>query len=555
LVLAKVSNERQPMAVNRQENESGANINGLTSERGGPMRRVMSALLTFAFAAFPGAVPAQITTDTAPPALGTFHVTTRSVILDVVVTDKNGKPVRGLTRDDFEILEDKVPQRIESFDAVSTGSAEPENQNQPQTILLVDQLNTRFTDFAYTRWSVDQLLKHGQGQLDQQTSLMVLNEQGLHVLAPPTRDVSLLAQAMKNLPPALPFMLERGGFYNEVDRILKSLTALDQIAQANAGALTRKNIVWISPGFPIFWRYSLDAATRANLFDSIRTLSDQLLKARIALYTVDPRGVVSKIGFSTNLEYQAFINEISSESDLSFSDLALQTLTANTGGLPFYGRNDVDHEIASAMADGDTYYTLSYTPENKDFEGEFRRIKVVVKGNSRLRARTRDGYFALPEPKAASEAEVNVQLRDALYSQLGYHGVQLPGSEIRLENGSAYLEVFLDPATVSWTPGPDGKMHASFDLAAASYSSNDEPMNAGKRFYELSAEPDTLEGKTKQLLRLQLQVPVRMPAHKVRVVVRDNASGHLGSIDIMRFPPVEKAQSVSPQLPARVAGP
>ena len=45
-----------------------------------------------------------------------FRSVVNRVILDVVVTDSTGKPVRGLSRRDFAVMEDNVPQRVLSFD-------------------------------------------------------------------------------------------------------------------------------------------------------------------------------------------------------------------------------------------------------------------------------------------------------------------------------------------------------------------------------------------------------------------------------------------------------
>ena len=48
---------------------------------------------------------AATTANTAPQDLPTFRGGVQMIDVDVVVTDRDGKPVRDLTRDDFEIVE------------------------------------------------------------------------------------------------------------------------------------------------------------------------------------------------------------------------------------------------------------------------------------------------------------------------------------------------------------------------------------------------------------------------------------------------------------------
>jgi VWFA-related protein len=79
------------------------------------------------------------------------------------------------------------------------------------------------------------------------------------------------------------------------------------------------------------------------------------------------------------------------------SDIAIQSLAHETGGQVFYGRNDVDREIAASMR---SYYTLSYTPGNRDFQGEFRKLQITLVRASTNRTTTRDGYYALPDQPA-----------------------------------------------------------------------------------------------------------------------------------------------------------
>src|ERR1700722_1242008 len=85
----------------------------------------------------------------------TLKVSTRIVVLDVVVTDQKGNLVNNLTRDDFAILEDRAPQTIQSFgppsshrmpaNVVVNSSADlTKIGGAPVTILVLDELNTRF---------------------------------------------------------------------------------------------------------------------------------------------------------------------------------------------------------------------------------------------------------------------------------------------------------------------------------------------------------------------------------------------------------------------------
>src|SRR5260370_31245042 len=48
-----------------------------------------------------------------------IRATTRMVAVDVVVTDRDGHPVTGLTKNDFTVIEDSKPQTISTFSASS----------------------------------------------------------------------------------------------------------------------------------------------------------------------------------------------------------------------------------------------------------------------------------------------------------------------------------------------------------------------------------------------------------------------------------------------------
>jgi VWFA-related protein len=501
-------------------------------------------LLGLPLIAFP--LLAQTPTPSSPssqqsPAAGyatpLFNATTRNVILDAVVTDKKGSVVTGLTRNDFVIREDNAPQEIRSFDAVTAGTSTEDAT--PHTILLVDELNTRFEDMAYTRYSVNRLLHRDGLKLDQPTALYILSNDGLHVLANYTRDPASIDAALSSHKAVLPWRLQ-GNFYRGIERINISMSALQQIAIASTGTPGHKNIVWISPGLPIFGALVLEADQQKALFDSIRRLSDQLLKARVSIYSIDPRGVqTNSASFAggNNFAYAAYLNGLSQTNDAAFGNLAIQTLATQTGGHVFYGRNDVDREIATSLTDGNTYYTLAYSPANKDFHGEFRKIKITVVNRPDLKVQTRDGYYAMPDNQTADPKREFQELSGSLVTPIPFNGILIPTSYTRLVKSPApHISVrFVIPSTsLSWVPDAKGHLSAHITIASADRGKHGAWKPSMLHVYTV-ALPDGATPSASTQTSIHFQMPYRESNH-LRFVVRDDATGRIGSSEIAFHP-------------------
>jgi VWFA-related protein len=466
-----------------------------------------------------------------------FNATTRNVILDAVVTDKKGSVVTGLTRNDFVIREDNAPQEIRSFDAVAAGTSTEDAT--PHTILLVDELNTRFEDMAYTRYSVNRLLHRDGVKLDQPTALYILSNDGLHVLANYTRDPASIDAALSSHKAVLPWRLQ-GNFYRGIERINISMSALQQIAIAGTGTPGHKNIVWISPGLPIFGALVLEADQQKALFDSIRHLSDQLLKARVSIYSIDPRGVqTNSASFAggNNFAYAAYLNGLSQTNDAAFGNLAIQTLATQTGGHAFYGRNDVDREIATSLTDGNTYYTLAYSPANKDFHGEFRKIKITVIDRPDLKVQTRDGYYAMPDNHTADPKREFQELSGSLVTPIPFNGILIPTSYTRLVKSPApHISVrFVIPSTsLSWAPDAKGHLSAQITIASADRGKHGAWKPSMLHVYTVSL-PDGAAPTAATQTSVHFEMPYRDSNH-LRFVVRDDATGRIGSSEIAFHP-------------------
>ncbi len=88
--------------------------------------------------------------------------------------------------------------------------------------------------------------------------------------------------------------------------------------------------------------------------------------------------------------------------EVSEAKRALKQLTSQTGGLVFYPK-DVDEvqQLAVEIAqDIRSQYTIAYSPQLQVLDGSYRKIKVIVNGAGKPVARTRAGYYAVPDAAA-----------------------------------------------------------------------------------------------------------------------------------------------------------
>src|ERR1700748_3288165 len=162
-------------------------------------------------------------TQTKAPA--TIKVTTRIVVLDVVITDKKGKLIeRGLTRGDCTVLEDGKEQEIRSFeppsehrmpsaDGAIANSAEDLTKigDAPVTILVLDELNSRFEDMSFARQMMVKYLQAQQTVLREPTVLMVATNNTFQQMHDYTQNRDELIEVVKKHVPAYPWRMENSG--------------------------------------------------------------------------------------------------------------------------------------------------------------------------------------------------------------------------------------------------------------------------------------------------------------------------------------------------------
>lgn len=473
-----------------------------------------------------------------PAAQPLFKATTRAVVLDVVVEDGRKHPVHGLTRNDFVLTENAQAQEIASFDAVGlTSNVSRDVSSLPHTILLIDEMNTRFLDLAYARYATEKLLSASK-QLDDPTALLALTNQGLLVLQNYTQDPNQLRTALQHHRPSFPWRLSQG-IDGAGERITISFRGLQSIAIANQGSGRHNNLIWISPGFPVLIKAGISSGRQKKLFDEIRDLSDELLRARMTIYTVDPRGV--DMGQSSHYGSGVWVGNqlapVPKEKQVAFSDLALSALSSQTGGRSFYGHEDVDAQIASSITEGENYYTVSYYPSNHNFDGSFRKIKVSL-ATPGLTARTRDGYYALPAPAPPTEKETATTLMQALLNPLNFGSIPVHLAKVSLSGTAPQGEfgIAVEGKALQWNASANGSVQCNLDIAAADFAANGKAIHLVSQPF-LFVLRSTPEDAQKRVVELSLKLAVDRPAHRVRILVHDRATGYMGSMDITSFQP------------------
>jgi VWFA-related protein len=346
-----------------------------------------------------------------------IHQSVRRVIIDVVVSDANGKPVSGLSADDFSIAEDGKTQRIRSFDVhdfdlISNSLPKHPDSLPPNTfvnvptgpergplyVLLLDLLDMSVDDQPVAR---GQLMKFVKSKpLGTRFAIFVLSD-GLYLVQGFTEDRNLLADALnpKNPRSHIPRIFL---YADNFQPFYSATRALIGVAKFLADLPGHKNVIWLSASFQSAILPSSDAAVEGlSASEEIKEMTDTLARGQIAVYPVDVRGtVVTHVG--THPGAMGMVTT-SNSTALNASYLTEQEIADATGGRAFYGTNDVASALTEATETGGHYYTLTYSPSNQKYDGRLRHIHVELAKRGYHLAYRRS-YYGNPAPANSGPA-------------------------------------------------------------------------------------------------------------------------------------------------------
>jgi len=510
-----------------------------------------------------------------PPPL---RVTTHLVQVNVVVHDHKGEPVAGLTQDDFVLLDENKPQRIAFFSMEGAGpSTAPARTLPPNyftnrleyrslapgsvTAILFDALNTAWEDQVYSK---NQLVKFlGQVRPQDRFALYVLGRdlRVLHDFTTDTRSLLRVLARHRNAPspeleasepaPADTGVEELDNWLNEssqmladfvkINRARQTLDAIEAIAHHLSRVPGRKNLVWISAGFPFSIGFDdLEELREANrqrrhFADEIERTARALNDANLAIYPVDARGLVGPDEFRASVR-QAPRRPGQGGGGTSRrmwqTQETMLALAERTGGDAYYNRNDLDKGIRQAVEDARITYVLGYYPAHDTWDGRFRKLKVQVRRKG-LEVRCRTGYFAFQEQKETPRERDQV-LREAVQTPLDATGI---GLLVRVEADTPprpnrwKVYTVVDPRTVVLENHGD-RWVGTLDLLFVQQAPDGRSLRAVRDTLTLRLTRDTYERALREGAVLVKVLDVLPAAAQLRLVVRDPASGNLGAVSI-----------------------
>jgi len=236
-----------------------------------------------------------------PDGTYTIHVTSRLVVLDMVVVDAKGKVVKDLTKDEFKVEEAGQPQTVLNFEETGKHIPAPElaiestadldrlAPRAPVDIILLDEFNTRFEDMAFARYSLKKYLEKQPAKLITPTMLIAVDLEHFTVLRDYTQNKDEVISALDHHFAANPWRVHQGAWVGE--RYATAFVTMRRVAQAVTGHPGHKNMIWIGRGFPTarFDKWPIDTENRIN--NAVQDCVNVLRDARVTLYTIDPAGI------------------------------------------------------------------------------------------------------------------------------------------------------------------------------------------------------------------------------------------------------------------------
>ena len=518
------------------------------------------------------------------------------VRIDVEVSDKSGKPIKGLTANQFTITDEGKPQAITSFsfadiEAIETATADDskpivvavdnDGPNSPSAdaisdalrdrrliVLFFDLTSMQTDDLIRAHDAADKFVKHQMTKAD--VVAVVVFSTRINVLANFTNDRTVLNKAIAQLTPdnsanlASPlYAAAANGEYDvqeytgaaytpdetefNVFNTDQKLAAVEGLAEVLGGIPGRKAMVEFTGGI---------TQTGEENRTQLRAATDAANRADVSIYSIDSRGLLAappggdtttNAATGTAMFTGASVFHQTDQREDSRDTLA--TLSTDTGGKAFFDLGDLSDAFPAIQRDNGGYYLVGYNlgPDVKH-DGRWRaiRVKVNVPG---AHVRYRDGYYAPRDFQHLEKEDRDQQLADAINSD--HPVVELPVAVetgiFRLSATQAYVPIAAKIASsaLDWAQ-KHNKQHAEFDFAVEVRAVPSSQIVAQLRdTITVNLDAEHFEQVRHSNLLYQGGVVLAPGNYRLKFVARENESGKIGTFEQNLVVPAAQPEKVT----------
>jgi VWFA-related protein len=522
----------------------------------------------------PAAAPAEQKKD--PKQEGVIRGFTDLVLIDMQVTDKDGRPVKGLKAEHFALTENDKPQKISSVDyydveRIETAAAE---DRKPIVVSLgqvtsPEQVRDVVRDhrltvllFDLTSMQPDEILRAVDGGLkfvrEQMTpadlaAVLVFANQ-LKVLAPFTNNRDFLARAIGSLQPGKDSQLasaegatapgeeavtpDTGAAFTadetefNIFNTDRKLAAIESVAEMLRPIPGKKALIHFAGGI---------TQTGEENRTQLRAATDAANRANVSLYSVDTRGLQAAApggnasegaaGGTAMFSGAAVMRQASARNE---SRDTLATLSADTGGKSFFDVGDMKEVFAEVQKDGTGYYLLGYYSADLRRDGRWRNVKVKVNAPG-SRIRHREGYYAPKDYNVFTAEDRERQLDDAMRAE--NPRVELPlaleAAHFRIGRDEIFVPIAakLASSALEWAQ-KRGKHEAVFDfLLEVRDAQFGRPAAALRDTIKVKLEDDRFQQVQQRSIVYQGGVILGPGLYRIKFLARDTESGRIGTFE------------------------
>ena len=469
-----------------------------------------------------------------------LRVTANRVQVDAVVTGRQGRHVTDLRAEDFQVFQDGKPQKITQCTYIRTG---PEVHRT--VAVIVDDLGLSFESVVQIRRAlksfIDEQLQPGDrvaiirtsgdvGALQQFTS----DKRKLHAAAERLRWHVRSRTGICSFQPERPcHLLSVFGVEPEAGRLsaLETLERIISVVKGLAQLPGRKSILLFSEYIAL--ASDSEVVEYAPLVERAhQRVLDAATRASAAVYSIDPRGL-PVLGNTLRR------GSIGSVADVfRGSQVGMGRLAEATGGEFLRDIDDLSIPVRMAMKDQQGYYLLAYPPGASTFDAEngqpkFHKIDVRVK-RSGLTVRSHKGFEGVEDQRKTSPPPGSMgALTTALMSPFAGGDIEVGITSIfsnTADQGSFFTAlVSVMPGGLTVRREGDGRV-VEGDIVRMVVGEDGAEADQTAIAFSTKLSKADYERALKDGLSYRLQEPVKKSGpYEVRVAVRDNATGRIGT--------------------------